>query len=77
MARTMINIDERLLSTAAEVLGTTTKKATVEAALRRVTASKARRELAQLMAAGDLIDHRELRRQAWRTSDRLGAGDGR
>jgi Arc/MetJ family transcription regulator len=67
MTRTMINIDERLLSTAAEVLGTKTKRATVEAALRQVTAPKARKELAELMAAGDLTDHRELRRQAWRT----------
>jgi Arc/MetJ family transcription regulator len=52
VARTLIDINEALLSTAAKELGTTTKRATVEAALRAVVGKAARRELGQLMADG-------------------------
>ena len=51
MARTMIDINEALLATAAEELGTTTKRATVEAALRVVAGKAARRRLGELIAA--------------------------
>ena len=50
MARTLIDINEALLATAARELGTTTKRATVEAALRAVVGKAARHELGQLMA---------------------------
>ncbi|MFI2608605.1 type II toxin-antitoxin system VapB family antitoxin [Kitasatospora sp. NPDC018619] len=45
MAKTMIDLDEEALALAAEVLGTTTKKDTVNAALAEVGARR-RRELA-------------------------------
>jgi Arc/MetJ family transcription regulator len=45
MAKTVIDIDEEALAMAAEVLGTKTKKDTVNAALREIGA-KHRRELA-------------------------------
>lgn len=51
MAKTQIDIDEGLLAEAAEILGTTTKRATVEAALRATTAKQARRRLGELIAA--------------------------
>lgn len=51
MAKTQIDIDEALLAQTAEILGTTTKRATVEAALRATTATRARQQLAELIAA--------------------------
>ncbi|MGH9252843.1 MAG: type II toxin-antitoxin system VapB family antitoxin [Acidimicrobiales bacterium] len=68
MARTMIDINEALLSAAAEELGTTTKRATVEAALRVVAGKAARRRLAELIAATGKTP-KELdaeRDEAWR-----------
>jgi Arc/MetJ family transcription regulator len=57
-----------LLAEAAEILGTTTKRATVEAALRATTARSARRRLGELIAASgrspaELDQQREA---AWR-----------
>lgn len=43
MAKTLIEIDDDYLATAQEALGTTTKKDTVNAALREVAALAARR----------------------------------
>lgn len=51
MAKTQIDIDEDLLAAAAQVLGTKTKRETVEAALRATTAKQARRRLGDLVAA--------------------------
>ena len=54
MARTSIEIDQEALAIAAEVLGTTTKKDTVNAALREVGARLVRlRALARL---GEMAD---------------------
>lgn len=58
MARTMIEIDESALAEAAHLLGTTTKKDTVNAALREVIARLRRvdalKELQTLTARGEI-----------------------
>jgi len=58
MARTMVDIDDQLLAEAARVLGTKTKKDTVNAALREVTARlrriEALREMQEMAARGDI-----------------------
>jgi Arc/MetJ family transcription regulator len=51
MTKTQIDIDDDLLAQAAEILGTKTKRETVEAALRATTARQARRRLGELIAA--------------------------
>jgi len=43
MAKTLVDIDDSLLEAAREVLGTSTKKDTVNAALREVLAAQERR----------------------------------
>ena len=43
MAKTLVDIDDELLEAAREVLGTSTKKDTVNAALREVLAAQERR----------------------------------
>jgi Arc/MetJ family transcription regulator len=50
MAKTVIDIDEDLLALAAEVLGTKTKRETVEYALRKVAAPLAQDRLAESIA---------------------------
>jgi Arc/MetJ family transcription regulator len=67
MAKTLIEIDEQYLAAAQRELGTTTKKDTVNAALREVAALAARRrDLQRLTARGlpDLEDE-EVMRAAW------------
>ena len=68
MAKTLIEIDERYLAAAQRELGTTTKKDTVNTALREVAALAARRrDLSRLTSHGlpDLADA-EIMRAAWR-----------
>lgn len=72
MTRMMMDIDEDLLAQAAAIFGTTTKRATVETALRAATSKQARRRLAERMAAANVTDHRQLRQQAWRVAVRGG-----
>lgn len=67
MAKTLIDIDEQQLAEAQKVLKTATKKDTVNAALRQVTALAARRrDLRRLTSGGlpDLADE-EVMRTAW------------
>jgi Arc/MetJ family transcription regulator len=66
MARTMIDVDEEALSAAAERLGTTTKRDTVNEALRRVARSptQASAVRAILALATDLGD-RDVMKDAW------------
>jgi Arc/MetJ family transcription regulator len=67
MAKTLIEIDEESLAAAARVLGTKTKKDTVNAALREVTALAARRrDIDRLTSRGlpDLEDE-DVMRAAW------------
>jgi Arc/MetJ family transcription regulator len=68
MAKTLIDVDEEQLAAAQKVLGTGTKKDTVNAALREVTALAARRrDLQRLISGGlpDLADD-DVMRSAWR-----------
>lgn len=68
MSTTQIELDSTLLAKAAEVLGTRTKKDTVNAALRRVVQDDIRRRHIDELAAGalpDLLDP-EIMASAWR-----------
>lgn len=67
MAKTLIEIDEDYLAAAQRVLGTTTKKDTVNAALREVTALAARRRDLQRLTAHGLpdLDDEDVMRAAW------------
>ena len=71
MTKTLIDVDDDLLEAAREVLGTTTKKDTVNAALREVLEAQQRREavadLASWTARHEPLD-RDARRRAWRQS---------
>jgi Arc/MetJ family transcription regulator len=68
MTRTVINLDEELCAQAAEILGTTTKVGTVDAALRELVARHQRREFLDWLAAGNLPDlaDPEIMESAWR-----------
>jgi Arc/MetJ family transcription regulator len=68
MARTVIDIDEELLARSQEVLGTTTKKATVNAALMEVVRRAASRDFIELARAGGLKDvgDPDVMGDAWR-----------
>ena len=67
MAKTLIDIDEEQLAAAQEILKTETKKDTVNAALRQVTALAARRRDLRRLTAGALPDlaDKEVMRTAW------------
>jgi Arc/MetJ family transcription regulator len=67
MAKTLIDVDEEQLAAAQKVLKTGTKKDTVNAALRQVTALAARRRDLQRLVAGGLPDlaDEEVMRAAW------------
>ena len=68
MSTTRIELDQELLAQAADILGTTTKKATVNEALRRVVQLEARRRHLEERAAGALPDLSDpaVMRAAWR-----------
>jgi Arc/MetJ family transcription regulator len=72
MARTVIDVDDEALAEAARYLGTTTKKDTVNAALREINDRRRRaaaiERMRQMVAEGkvdlDLIDHSDNHEQA-------------
>jgi Arc/MetJ family transcription regulator len=72
MARTVIDVDDDALAEAARYLGTTTKKDTVNAALREISDRRRRaaaiERMRQMVAEGkvdlDLIDHSHSHEQA-------------
>ena len=68
VAKTLIDIDEQALEHAAEALQTTTKKDTVNAALRETAALAARRRDLQRLVDGELpdLDDPSILQQAWR-----------
>ena len=68
MATTQIELDQDLLDRAAAILGTSTKKATVNAALRRVVQEDLRRRHIDELAAGALPDLSDpaVMASAWR-----------
>jgi Arc/MetJ family transcription regulator len=67
MGKTLIDVDEEQLAAAAQVLNTETKKDTVNAALRLVTALAARRRDLQRLTSGGLPDlaDEDVMRAAW------------
>jgi Arc/MetJ family transcription regulator len=68
MSVTQIDLDPDLLAKAAELLGTRTKKDTVNEALRRVVQDEIRRRHVDELAAGALPDlaDPEIMAAAWR-----------
>jgi Arc/MetJ family transcription regulator len=56
MARTVINVDDQLLAQAAEIFGTTTKVATVNAALEDAIKRRKRQAFFDRLAGGGLPD---------------------
>ncbi len=67
MAKTLIDIDEDYLDAAQQVLGTATKKDTVNAALRQVAALAARRRDLHRLTSGSLpdLEDEDVMRAAW------------
>lgn len=68
LSTTQIDLDQGLLAKAAKVLGTRTKKDTVNEALRRVVQDEIRRRHVDELAAGALPDlaDPEIMSSAWR-----------
>lgn len=68
MTRTLIDANDELLARAQAVLGTATKKDTVNAALAQVVALNARRQLLDDARNGGLVDAADaiVLDQAWR-----------
>jgi Arc/MetJ family transcription regulator len=68
MSTTQIDLDQDLLRQAAAVLGTSTKKATVNEALRRVVRDELRRRHVEELANGALPDlaDPDIMAAAWR-----------
>jgi Arc/MetJ family transcription regulator len=68
MSTTQIELDQGLLSQAAAILGTKTKKATVNEALRRVIQEELRRHHVDELAGGALPDLADpsVMASAWR-----------
>jgi Arc/MetJ family transcription regulator len=56
MSRTILDVDDELLADAAKIFGTTTKKATVNAALQAAVNRDKRREFADWLKNGGLPD---------------------
>jgi Arc/MetJ family transcription regulator len=68
MSRTLIDIDDDLLAQAADILGTGTKKDTVNGALAEVVKAELRRRHLDFLQAGGLPDlsDPEVMKRAWR-----------
>jgi Arc/MetJ family transcription regulator len=56
VSRTIVDVDDELLAEAAEILGTTTKEATVNTALQDAIDREKRREFADWLKSGGLPD---------------------
>ncbi|MEX2257010.1 MAG: type II toxin-antitoxin system VapB family antitoxin [Acidimicrobiia bacterium] len=67
MAKTLVDVDEDRLAEAKELLGTSTKKDTINAALGEVVAAAARRRELARLASGQLAElaDPEARARAW------------
>jgi len=67
VAKTLIDVNEEYLAAAQQVLHTQTKKDTVNAALREVTALAARRRDLQRLTSGGLpdLEDEDVMRAAW------------
>lgn len=56
MSRTILDVDDELLAEAAKIFGTSTKRATVNAALQAAVNREKRREFADWLKGGGLPD---------------------
>lgn len=56
MSRTILDVDDELLAEAAKIFGTSTKRATVNAALQAAVNRERRREFADWLKGGGLPD---------------------
>jgi Arc/MetJ family transcription regulator len=67
-AKTLVDIDEKLLAQAAEFLGTKTKKDTINRALQEYIKAQLRMQHIEWLASGGLPDlaDPEVMKQAWR-----------
>ncbi|MGH3503571.1 MAG: type II toxin-antitoxin system VapB family antitoxin [Nocardioidaceae bacterium] len=68
MSKTLIDVDDELLTDAAQALGTATKKDTVNRALGEAVALARRRQHLRRLVEGGLpdLDDPEVMAQAWR-----------
>jgi Arc/MetJ family transcription regulator len=68
MSRTLLDLDDELLAEAARLLGTRTKKDTVNGALAELVKQRRREELVEWLATDPLPDLRDpdVMGQAWR-----------
>lgn len=68
MSNTLVDVDDELLVEAANLLGTTTKKATINGALAELVAIARRRAYVEALANGEFPDFGdpEVMAQAWR-----------
>ena len=64
MAKTSVEIDHDIARAAAAILGTTTLRATIDAALREIVDAKRRIELVALLSQEGRFDF-DLAQQAW------------
>lgn len=73
MSMTAVDIDDDVLDQARTILGTKTKKETINAALREVVRRRAAAELIGLLKSDaiEIRDHQELRRLNWRSDGEL------
>ena len=69
MRKTTVDIDENLIEQARRVLGTSSVKETIDAALREVLCGDARRQEIMALAEMDGIDlaNKEVMAKAWRS----------
>ncbi|KAB1947570.1 type II toxin-antitoxin system VapB family antitoxin [Micromonospora sp. ALFpr18c] len=56
MSRTVLDVDDKLLAEAGQILGTATTRATVDAALKAVVDLENRRQFADWLKSGGLPD---------------------
>jgi Arc/MetJ family transcription regulator len=64
VSKTSVEVDQDIAHQAAEILGTTTLRATIDAALREIVHARRRLELVALLAQEGRFDF-EVAEQAW------------
>jgi Arc/MetJ family transcription regulator len=64
VSKTSVEVDQDIVHQAAEILGTTTLRATIDAALREIVHARRRLELVALLAQEGRFDF-EVAEQAW------------
>ena len=69
MRKTSVEIDDRLITQARRVLGTSSIKETIDSALREIVRAEARRQEVQALSATDELDlaNENVMAKAWRS----------